>query len=102
MTSTAATTARPSVPEDGFVAAWESFFKAVGRARGRAGRVAEGELKPAQFNLLEALATTGVLARRRELVEATRRRIHDSLAPDESELAAGLLRRLSGILDEQA
>jgi DNA-binding MarR family transcriptional regulator len=155
VTSTAAKSARPSAPQDDFVAAWESFFKAVNRARGRAGRVGEGELTLAQFNLLEPLATTSALpagvlaeeagvsapsatrmldaltrvghvrrttdgrdrrvvlvsltapgsaalARRREAVEATRRRIHDSLAPDERELAAGLLRRLSDVLDQQA
>jgi DNA-binding MarR family transcriptional regulator len=51
-----------AVPVDEFVAAWESFFRAVRRAKGRAGaRPPANGLSFAQYHLLTPLAAGGPL-----------------------------------------
>jgi DNA-binding MarR family transcriptional regulator len=52
----------PATPAEDFVAAWESFFRAVRRAKGRAAaRPPAGGLSLAQHHLLAPLATDGPL-----------------------------------------
>lgn len=54
--------ARPSTDSAAaFEAAWETFFRAVRHARGRAARAADGALTLPQYHLLEPLAAEGAL-----------------------------------------
>ena len=140
---------------DEFTDAWERFFRATRRARGRSAGPLEGaRLSLAQYQLLEALratprlpvselaASAGVapptatrmldalvrdglaeripctddrrvvhialtgegreaVAEAAERIAAGRARVRDQLTPAEQEQAAALLRRLTGIVEQQ-
>ena len=81
--------------------AWEEFFSAARRARGRAALRGEGDISPAQLHLLRALAETprsriGELAEAAGVAPPTATRMLDGLERD------GIIRRVPAADDRRA
>jgi MarR family transcriptional regulator, organic hydroperoxide resistance regulator len=86
---------------DSLWTAWEEFFSAARRARGRAALRGEGGLSPAQLHLLRALAETprsriGELAEAAGVAPPTATRMLDGLERD------GIVRRMPAADDRRA
>ena len=86
---------------DALGAAWEEFFSAARRARGRAALRGEGGLSPAQLHLLRALAEKprsriGELAEAAGVAPPTATRMLDGLERD------GIVRRVPSAHDRRA
>jgi DNA-binding MarR family transcriptional regulator len=88
-------------PGDSLWSAWEEFFSAARRARGRAAMREEGSLSPAQVHLLRALADAprpriGEVAEAAGVAPPTATRMLDGLERD------GVVRRVRAVDDRRA